>query len=206
MVHRRLRLHGDSSWRLSGLSLGHRPAIIDPGAQAARRPVGGGPGGVPGAGRPPHPAPVEHRGARARERRSAPLRRARPADHNRGNRFHARATPGVHWVRHSRRRGGRAGSPGLRIDRIRVVPRLRSFFSGTIRIEEVSLDGFTVSVSATRTAGTRPAVFPAPSKDSSAAVAIERVRVAGGRRSSSTRPREACARRRASRTSARNAD
>ena len=71
--------------------------------------------------------------------------------------------------------------PGLRIDRIRVVPRLRSFFSDTIRIEEVRLDGFTVSILRDRHGWHAPAAFPAPSRDSRATVVIERVRVAGGR-------------------------
>ena len=71
--------------------------------------------------------------------------------------------------------------PSLQIGRIRVVPRLRSFFSDTIRIEEVRLDGFTLSVLRDSTGWHAPAAFPAPSKDAGAAVAIERVRVAGGR-------------------------
>jgi uncharacterized protein involved in outer membrane biogenesis len=71
--------------------------------------------------------------------------------------------------------------PSLRIDRILVVPRLRSFFSNTIRIEEVRLDGFTVSILRDRNGWHVPAAFPAPSSDASGSVAIERVRVAGGR-------------------------
>lgn len=71
--------------------------------------------------------------------------------------------------------------PSLRIDRLRVVPRLRSFFSDTIRIEEVRLDGFTVSVLRDRNGWHAPAAFPAPSNDARAVIAIERVRVAGGR-------------------------
>jgi uncharacterized protein involved in outer membrane biogenesis len=71
--------------------------------------------------------------------------------------------------------------PNLRIDRLRVVPRLRSFFSDTIRIEEVRLDGFTVSVLRDRNGWHAPAAFPAPSNDARAVLAIERVRVAGGR-------------------------
>ena len=70
--------------------------------------------------------------------------------------------------------------PGLRIDRIRVVPRLRSFFSDTIRIEEVRLDGFTASILRDTNGWHAPAVFPAPSDDGRG-VAVERVSVAGGR-------------------------
>ncbi len=72
-------------------------------------------------------------------------------------------------------------APSLRIDSVRVVPRLRSFFSDTIRIEEVRLDGFTVSILRDRNGWHAPAAFPAPSQGGPAAVAIERVRVAGGR-------------------------
>jgi uncharacterized protein involved in outer membrane biogenesis len=71
--------------------------------------------------------------------------------------------------------------PSLRVDRIRVVPRLRSFFSDTVRIEEVRLDGFTVSILRDRKGWHAPAAFPVPSNGAHAAVAIERVSVAGGR-------------------------
>jgi uncharacterized protein involved in outer membrane biogenesis len=71
--------------------------------------------------------------------------------------------------------------PALRIDRIRVVPRLRSFFSSTIRIEEVRLDGFTVSILRDRSGWHAPAAFPAPSQGTGAGMEIERVHVAGGR-------------------------
>ena len=71
--------------------------------------------------------------------------------------------------------------PNLRIDSVRVVPRLRSFFGDTVRIEEVRLDGLTVSILRDSKGWHAPAAFPAPSSDAPAAVAIERVRVAGGR-------------------------
>ena len=73
-------------------------------------------------------------------------------------------------------------APSVAFDRVEVFPVLRSFLQGPIRITEVRLDGFTVSI--LRDAGGRwraPAVFPAPTRGSSGAVGIDRVRVAGGR-------------------------
>ncbi len=73
-------------------------------------------------------------------------------------------------------------APGLRIERIRLVPEVRSLFSDTVRIEEVRLDGFTVSVLRDRAGRWHaPAAFPAPSPDAHAGVLIDRVRVGDGR-------------------------
>jgi len=72
-------------------------------------------------------------------------------------------------------------APSVAFDRVEVFPVLRSFLQGPIRITEVRLDGFTVSI--LRDAGGRwraPAVFPAPARGGGA-VGIDRVRVAGGR-------------------------
>jgi uncharacterized protein involved in outer membrane biogenesis len=74
-----------------------------------------------------------------------------------------------------------AQAPGLRIARIRVVPRLRSFFSDTVQIEEVQLDGFTVSILRDKDGWHAPAVLPTASQGAGTGVSIERVRVAGGR-------------------------
>lgn len=79
---------------------------------------------------------------------------------------------------------GAAGltAPAVRLDRIHVFPRLRSFFSRTVQIDEIRLDGFEVSL--LRDAGGRwhaPAFFPGPSEPGSSAVNIGRVRVTGGR-------------------------
>jgi uncharacterized protein involved in outer membrane biogenesis len=73
-------------------------------------------------------------------------------------------------------------APAVRLDRIRLVPRLRSFFSDTIQIPEIRLDGFTVSILREPDGRWRvPAAFPAPSQDASTGVVIDRVRIAGGR-------------------------
>lgn len=72
-------------------------------------------------------------------------------------------------------------APGVRLARIRLVPNLRSFFSDLVRIEEVRLDGFTVSILRDRDGRWHvPAAFPAPTQDARAGVAIERVRIDGG--------------------------
>src|SRR5688572_15496481 len=73
-------------------------------------------------------------------------------------------------------------APSVRLDRVEVFPVLRSFLQGPVHITEVSLDGFTVSI--LRDAGGRwraPAVFPAPTRGTAGGIAIDRVRVTGGR-------------------------
>ena len=73
-------------------------------------------------------------------------------------------------------------APAVRLDRIHVFPRLRSFFSSTVQIDEIWLEGFEVSL--LRDAQGRwhaPAVFPGPSEPGASAVNIGRVRVTGGR-------------------------
>ena len=77
--------------------------------------------------------------------------------------------------------GDSPAPPALRIDRILVVPRFRSFFSDTVRIEEVRLDGFTVSLLRDRNGWHVPAAFPAPTQGTRPGVVIERVHVNGGR-------------------------
>ncbi len=73
-------------------------------------------------------------------------------------------------------------APAVSLDRVEVFPVLRSFVQGPIRVTEVSLDGFTVSI--LRDANGRwrvPAVFPAPTRGAGGGIGIDRVRVAGGR-------------------------
>ncbi len=73
-------------------------------------------------------------------------------------------------------------APAVRLDRVDVFPRLRSFFSSTVRIDEIRLDGFEVAV--LRDPDGRwhvPPAFPSPSPSGAAGVAIDRVRIAGGR-------------------------
>lgn len=75
----------------------------------------------------------------------------------------------------------RLAPPGVHLDRIRLVPRLGSFFSDTIRIDEIRLDGFVVSILRDRNGWHVPAAFPAPSQDARAGVAIDRVSIFDGR-------------------------
>jgi uncharacterized protein involved in outer membrane biogenesis len=73
--------------------------------------------------------------------------------------------------------GGEREAPSIQLDRVRVVPRIRSFFSDVVRIEEVRLDGFTISLLRDAEGGWHaPAVFGAPSGEGGG-VAIERVRI-----------------------------
>lgn len=73
-------------------------------------------------------------------------------------------------------------APGVRIDRLRLTPQLRSFFSDSVRIEEVLLDGFTVSILRDRNGRWHvPAAVPVASHDARGAVVIDRVRIGGGR-------------------------
>jgi uncharacterized protein involved in outer membrane biogenesis len=72
-------------------------------------------------------------------------------------------------------------APSVRLDRVEVFPVLRSFVQGPIRITEVGLDGFTVSILRDASGRWRaPAVFPAPTRGGGG-IGIDRVRVAGGR-------------------------
>lgn len=81
-------------------------------------------------------------------------------------------------------RVGRADStgPGIRIDRIHLAPQLRSLFGTTVRIDDLALDGFTVSLLRDRAGRWHvPAAFPAVSPGAQPRIAIERVRIADGR-------------------------
>jgi uncharacterized protein involved in outer membrane biogenesis len=71
--------------------------------------------------------------------------------------------------------GAEREAPSVRLDRVRIVPRLRSFFGDVLQIEEVRLDGLTVSL--LRDADGQwhaPALFGAPPGEGGG-VAIERV-------------------------------
>lgn len=75
-----------------------------------------------------------------------------------------------------------AHAPGIQVERIEIVPRLRSLVAGPVLIEDVRLAGFAVSVLRDRDGGWQvPAAVPAPSADTEGGVVIERVRVTRGR-------------------------
>lgn len=91
--------------------------------------------------------------------------------------------PRVAFTGSSVRVGAAGGdAPGVSLDRVRIVPRLRSLLGSTIAIEEVRLEGLTVSL--LRDGQGRwhaPAAFPAPTGGEPVSVAIDRVSVWGGR-------------------------
>jgi uncharacterized protein involved in outer membrane biogenesis len=73
-------------------------------------------------------------------------------------------------------------APALDIQRIRILPRTGTLFSGRVGIEEVQLDGLTVSV--LRDADGQwhvPAAVPAPATTGDGRISIERVGVVNGR-------------------------
>ncbi len=73
-------------------------------------------------------------------------------------------------------------APAVRIERIRIVPRLRSLISGGLEIDDISLDGFTVSVLRDDNGHWEvPAFGPAPTTGGTSAVSIARVGIENGR-------------------------
>ena len=72
-------------------------------------------------------------------------------------------------------------APGVRIERIRLIPQVSSLFSDTVRIEQIRLDGFSVSLLRDRARRWHvPSAVPAPAGGARSAVAIDRVSVAEG--------------------------
>lgn len=75
-----------------------------------------------------------------------------------------------------------SSAPAIDIERIVIVPRLRSLFSGPVGIDDVRLEGLVVSVLRDRAGAWHvPNAVPAPSAGSDAGVAIDRVGVTRGR-------------------------
>lgn len=72
-------------------------------------------------------------------------------------------------------------APSIRIERVRILPRLRSLFSGDIVVEQVELGGFVVSVLRDQQRWKVPAAVPAPTSPGSGGVAIVRLQVADAR-------------------------
>ena len=72
--------------------------------------------------------------------------------------------------------------PELSLDRIRIVPRLRSLFGGPYVVREVVLDGLTVGIVRELRGGWKfPSVMPAPGGDAGRGLVVESVRLRGGR-------------------------
>ena len=72
-------------------------------------------------------------------------------------------------------------APAVAVDRVRILPRTTSLFSGDVIIEEVQLDGFVASILHDESGWHLPAVAPAPTPGSDGGVVIERVRLANAR-------------------------
>jgi hypothetical protein len=78
--------------------------------------------------------------------------------------------------------GSSSESPELSLERIRIVPRLRTLFRGEYVIRDVVLDGLVVRI--TRDASGRwrfPPVVPVGAGTGAGGVSVERVRLSGGR-------------------------
>ena len=75
----------------------------------------------------------------------------------------------------------RVQAPGVEIRRVRILPRIRSLWTGTIVIPRVELDGFVVSVLRDRRGGWHvPTAVPAPSANTAGGVSVERVSITNG--------------------------
>jgi uncharacterized protein involved in outer membrane biogenesis len=76
----------------------------------------------------------------------------------------------------------RVQAPGLDIERVRVLPRLRSVWTGNVVIEQIELDGFLVSVLRDRQGRWHvPYAVPAPSAGGERTAEIQGLRVSRGR-------------------------
>ena len=76
----------------------------------------------------------------------------------------------------------RTAAPAVTIARIRILPRLWSLVRGPIVVDEVRLDGFSVSVLRDRQGRWRvPAAMPAPGTDDQGSIVIHAVTVTNGR-------------------------
>ena len=78
--------------------------------------------------------------------------------------------------------GSDPDAPDLALQRVRIIPRLRSLFQRPYVIREVTLEGLTVRVVREPLGRWRfPAVIPVAGSDSAGQVVIERMRLTGGR-------------------------
>ena len=76
----------------------------------------------------------------------------------------------------------RVEAPALSIERVHIRPRLRSLLSGGVIIEQLTLEGFVVSVLRDETGAWQvPSAVPAPGSAGASGPTIERVRISKGR-------------------------
>ena len=73
-------------------------------------------------------------------------------------------------------------APALHVERVHILPRLRSLLSGDLIVEQLTLDGFVVSVLRDETGAWRvPSAVPAPTPAGASGPNVERVRISNGR-------------------------
>lgn len=73
-------------------------------------------------------------------------------------------------------------APALDVARVRILPRLRSLLSGDVIVEELTLDGFVVSVLRDQAGAWHvPNAVPAPSGGGGSGPSVETVRISNGR-------------------------
>ena len=77
--------------------------------------------------------------------------------------------------------GSRRETPDLELQRIRIVPRIRSLFRGPYVIREATLEGLTARIVREIDGWKFPAVVPVPGGAEASGLIVERVRVAGAR-------------------------
>lgn len=76
----------------------------------------------------------------------------------------------------------RVEAPAVSIDRVRILPRVWPLFSGRVVVDQLQLDGFTVSVLRDQNGRWQvPAAVPAPTSGDDGAIVIERVRLTDSR-------------------------
>lgn len=73
-------------------------------------------------------------------------------------------------------------APALEVARVRILPRLRSLLSGEVVVEQLTLDGFVVSVLRDEKGAWHvPAAVPAPTAGGGSGPVVETVRISNGR-------------------------
>ena len=83
--------------------------------------------------------------------------------------------------RNSSNPAGTQPEPDLGLERIRIVPRIRSLLRGPYVIRDATLDGLTVRIVRELGLWRLPAIVPAPGGHEASGLIVERVRVTGGR-------------------------
>jgi uncharacterized protein involved in outer membrane biogenesis len=76
----------------------------------------------------------------------------------------------------------RVEAPALHVERLHILPRLRSLLSGPVIVEQLTLEGFVVSVLRDETGAWHvPSAVPAPGSAGASGPTIERVSISKGR-------------------------